>query len=81
MVADAFVSQMATEQEAMRKAKEALEADLAAGRDLKSSREGLDAANTAYRNASLAIRKHTAPKPKPKAKAPAIEDGAVAPAA
>ena len=77
MVADAFVSQMSTERESMRKAKENLEADLAAGRDLKSSREGLDSANTAYRNASLAIRKHTvAPKPKAKAK-----QGAQAPAA
>ena len=69
MVADAFITQMSSEQVAMRSAKEQLEADLAAGKDLMNSRVKLDGANTAYRNASLAIRRHAAPKPKPKPKA------------
>ena len=68
MVADAFVSQMASEAASLRAAKEQLESDLSSGRDLKASREQLERANEAYRTASVQVRKHVT---KPKAKSAA----------
>ena len=69
MVADAFVTQMTQEAASLRSAKENLESALSAGLPLQESREKLDCANDAYKNASVQVRKHVAPKPKPKPKA------------
>ena len=68
VVADAFVSQMQSEAERLRSAKEALESVLSAGLPLGNSRMLLDEANESYKNASVQVRKHVAPKPKPKNK-------------
>ena len=63
MVADAFVSQMASEANSLRAAKEALESALASGTNPKDARESLDKANEQYKTASTQVRKHVA-KPK-----------------
>lgn len=62
---------MASERETLRKAKDSLEAALANGQPIQIHRQGLEAANEAYRKSSVQIRKHTKPQPQPKAKAAA----------
>lgn len=67
---------MATEGESLRNAKTALERDLASGLDPQGSRQALEAANLAYKNASVQVRKHAyVPKAKGKAKAAAAPAG------
>ena len=67
VVATAFVSQMDSEAESLRRAKTELENALAQGKDLRGPRVALDSANATYNVASTTIRKHAA-APKPKAK-------------
>lgn len=69
-IIQAFIAQMATEAESLRRAKEGLESALAGGQSLGAHRVSLDQANEAYRKAAAQIRKHTV-KPKPKASAKA----------
>lgn len=71
IIADAFVQQMTSEAEGLRKAKDSLETALANGQPIHTHRQGLEAANEAYRKSSAQIRKHTKPQPQPKAKAAA----------
>ena len=75
VVADAFVSQMTSEASSLRAAKDAVETALSAGEALGDVRVQLDAANEKYRQASVQVRKHTAP-PKPKASAKAKQAAA-----
>ena len=68
MVADAFVSQMQSEAQSLRAAKDSLESALSAGLSLEEPRLKLDEANESYKTASSQVRKHVAPKPKPKSR-------------
>ena len=61
---------MQSEGEKLRLAKAEIERVLASGGDLDESTKALDAANEAYKTASIPIRKHTA-IPKAKAKSAA----------
>ena len=68
MVATAFVSQMDTEAETLRKAKSEMENALAGGLDLRGPRIELDRANDHYKVASTQIRKHAVAPKQAKAK-------------
>lgn len=66
---------MTSEASSLRAAKDAVETALSAGEALGDVRVQLDAANEKYRQASVQVRKHTAP-PKPKASAKAKQAAA-----
>ena len=72
MVADAFVTQMTSEDQALRAKKETLEHAVSLGTGLEQPTQELTVANEQYRKASAQIRKNcSAPKPKSGAKAKA----------